>query len=90
MVKAAGPPTSPTVALQFILLFIFSSTGLSEVRFLHFLGSAMHGAARKSPELSLALELGSEIMLGLCWRGSPLPPCLPLMHMQVLVAHPQC
>ena len=29
-------------------------------------------------------------MVGWCWWGSPLPPCITLLHMRVLAAHLQC
>ena len=44
----------------------------------------------KSPKFYPVIELGFEITLGWCWRGSTLPPCLPLLHMWVLAAHSQC
>ena len=53
-------------------------------------GPVVSTVAWKTPKLSLVLDLGCEIMLGWCCWGSPLPPCIPLLHMPVLAAHPQC
>ena len=58
--------------------------------FLFLYGLVVPEVAWKSPKLSLVLELVSEIMWVWCWWGSPLPPCLLLLHMRVLAAHPQC
>ena len=82
---------SPAVALQFSFisppyLVLFSLW----LVFLLWFGPIVPEVAWKAPKLSLVIELGSEIMLGWCWWGLTLPPCLPLLHIRVLAAHLQC
>ena len=64
MVKSAGPLMSPVVALRFSFIFSYIVLFSLWLVFLLWYGPVVPVVAWKSPDFSLVLELGSEIILG--------------------------